>query len=65
VFKIIALIINLLVIIYLLFAKRLFGLRGGGDAEEAEIQRDSGWQALESVLPPHHDVSTIPVAHEH
>jgi uncharacterized membrane protein (DUF2068 family) len=64
VFKIIALIINLLVVIYLLFAKRLFGLRGGGHAEEAEIQRDSGWQALESVLPPHHDVSTVPVVHE-
>jgi uncharacterized membrane protein (DUF2068 family) len=51
VFKILALIINILVVAYLLFAKRLFGLRGGGRAEQAEIERDSGWPALESALP--------------
>jgi uncharacterized membrane protein (DUF2068 family) len=52
VFKILALIINVLVVAYLLYAKRLFGLRGGGRAEHAEIERDSGWPALEAALPP-------------
>src|SRR5205085_11694300 len=32
--KIIGFIINVAVVIYLLFAKRLFGLRGGGAADE-------------------------------
>jgi uncharacterized membrane protein (DUF2068 family) len=49
--KVIALIINLLVVGYLLFAKRLFGLRGGGRVEAAERARDTGWPALERVLP--------------
>lgn len=49
--KIIALIINLAVVVYLLFAKRLFGLRGGGRAEAAEHAHDTGWQALERTLP--------------
>lgn len=57
--KILALIVNLLVMAYLLFAKRLFGLRGGGRAERAAIDRDSGWEALERTLPPHH------LAHAH
>lgn len=52
VFKIIALIINLLVVAYLLYAKRLFGLRGGGRADQAEAQHDVGWHALESAFPP-------------
>jgi uncharacterized membrane protein (DUF2068 family) len=49
--KIITLIINVAVVVYLLFAKRLFGLRGGGRAEAAEYDRDTGWQALERTLP--------------
>jgi uncharacterized membrane protein (DUF2068 family) len=49
--KIIALVINLAVVVYLLFAKRLFGLRGGGRAEADEQARDTGWQALERILP--------------
>jgi uncharacterized membrane protein (DUF2068 family) len=49
--KIITLIINLAVVGYLVFAKRLFGLRGGGRAEAAEQARDTGWQALERTLP--------------
>ncbi|MFL5823528.1 MAG: DUF2127 domain-containing protein [Solirubrobacteraceae bacterium] len=52
VFKILALIINLLVVFYLLHAKRLFGVRGGGRADAAELERDAGWSALESDLPP-------------
>lgn len=49
--KIIALVINLAVVIYLLFAKRLFGLRGGGRAEAAERAHDTGWSAVERTLP--------------
>jgi uncharacterized membrane protein (DUF2068 family) len=50
--KIITLVINLAVVGYLLFAKRLFGLRGGGRAEAAERAHDTGWQALERTSPP-------------
>jgi hypothetical protein len=53
VFKVLAFIINLAVVIYLLFAKRLFGVRGGAAANEAEAARDRGWAALERTeLPP-------------
>jgi uncharacterized membrane protein (DUF2068 family) len=51
VLKILTLAINLAVVVYLLLAKRLFGLRGGGRAEAAERARDTGWPALERVLP--------------
>jgi uncharacterized membrane protein (DUF2068 family) len=51
VLKILTLLINLAVVVYLLFAKRLFGLRGGGRAEELERERDSGWAALERTFP--------------
>jgi uncharacterized membrane protein (DUF2068 family) len=51
VLKILTLVINLAVVVYLLLAKRLFGLRGGGRAEAAERARDTGWPALERVLP--------------
>lgn len=49
--KVIAFVINIAVVVYLLVAKRLFGLRGGAAADEAARQRDSGWPALERVLP--------------
>jgi uncharacterized membrane protein (DUF2068 family) len=49
--KVVALVVNLAVVIYLLYAKRLFGLRGGGRAEHAERERDNGWAALERTLP--------------
>jgi uncharacterized membrane protein (DUF2068 family) len=51
VFKLIALIINLAVVIYLLLAKRLFGLRGGHAAEHARRVRTSGWPAIERATP--------------
>jgi uncharacterized membrane protein (DUF2068 family) len=51
-FKIIALIVNLAIVIYLLFAKRLFGLRGGAAAEEALRERDVGVEALLRTTPP-------------
>jgi len=49
--KVLALIVNLAVIAYLLFAKRLFGLRGGGAAEEAARAQDQGWDALVRTAP--------------
>jgi uncharacterized membrane protein (DUF2068 family) len=50
-FKLIALIVNTAVVLYLLFAKRLFGLRGGAAAEHAARERDTGWEALERATP--------------
>lgn len=50
-FKIVALIVNVAIALYLLVAKRLFGLRGGAPAEQEERDRDSGWEALERTAP--------------
>jgi len=50
-FKIGALVLNLLIVGYLLYAKRLFGLRGGAEAERAERERDTGWEALVRTAP--------------
>jgi len=49
--KVITLVINLAVVVYLLFAKRLFGLRGGGKAVEAARLADSGWESLLRTPP--------------
>jgi uncharacterized membrane protein (DUF2068 family) len=50
--KVIAFVINVAVVIYLLLAKRLFGLRGGVAADRAEGALDQGWEALERTAPP-------------
>jgi uncharacterized membrane protein (DUF2068 family) len=50
-FKVLTFVINVAVVLYLLLAKRLFGLRGGVAAEEAERERDVGWPALERNAP--------------
>jgi uncharacterized membrane protein (DUF2068 family) len=50
-FKVIALIVNIAIVIYLLLAKRLFGIRGGAAAEEALRERDVGIQALLRTTP--------------
>ncbi len=47
VLKVIGFLINLAVVIYLLVRKRLFGLRGGGAADEAERRRETSWEAVE------------------
>ena len=52
--KIIGFIINVAVVVYLLYAKRLFGLRGGGRADEEERRYDMSWEALERATPPFH-----------
>jgi uncharacterized membrane protein (DUF2068 family) len=50
-FKILALIVNIAIVAYLLFAKRLFGVRGGVAADERERAHDMGWDALERSGP--------------
>jgi uncharacterized membrane protein (DUF2068 family) len=50
-FKVVALIVNVAIVIYLLLAKRLFGLRGGAAAEEELRERDVGIQALLRTTP--------------
>ena len=49
--KIVALVINVAIVVYLLVAKRLFGLRGGGQAERAEYDSDTGWAPIERATP--------------
>jgi uncharacterized membrane protein (DUF2068 family) len=51
VLKILTFLLNLAVVVYLLLAKRLFGLRGGAAADERERERDAGWPALERAAP--------------
>jgi len=50
--KLVAIVLNLLIAGYLLFAKRLFGLRGGGAEDERRREMDVGWPALERTSPP-------------
>jgi uncharacterized membrane protein (DUF2068 family) len=50
-FKIVAFAVNVAVVAYLLVAKRLFGFNGGRAAEEALIERDMGWPAIEHATP--------------
>jgi uncharacterized membrane protein (DUF2068 family) len=51
VLKILTLVINLAVVGYLLYAHRLFGVRGGGRADRAEREADTGWAALRRATP--------------
>lgn len=51
VLKIITFVINLAVVVYLIYAKRLFGVRGGGAADAVERERDSSWEALTRSAP--------------
>jgi uncharacterized membrane protein (DUF2068 family) len=49
--KVLAFVINVAVVVYLLYAKRLFGLRGGARADEEIRAEDVGWGALERSAP--------------
>jgi uncharacterized membrane protein (DUF2068 family) len=49
--KVLTFVINVAIAVYLLYSKRLFGLRGGGKAEKAEHDADVGWSALEQPTP--------------
>jgi uncharacterized membrane protein (DUF2068 family) len=62
VLKVIGFVINVAVVVYLLLRKRLFGLRGGAAAEEAERRRESGWDAIEratDAAPWHPEVDAV------
>ena len=50
-FKLVAFFVNVAIAVYLLYAKRLFGVRGGGAAEAREREHDVGWEALERTAP--------------
>jgi uncharacterized membrane protein (DUF2068 family) len=49
--KVLAFVINVAVVAYLLYAKRLFGIRGGARADEEIRAVDVGWGALERSAP--------------
>jgi uncharacterized membrane protein (DUF2068 family) len=49
--KLLTFAINLAVVVYLLVAKRLFGLRGGAAADRAEREADSGWDVIDRQTP--------------
>ena len=50
--KVIGFVINIAVVVYLLYAKRLFGLRGGGRVDEELRARDMSWETIEAATPP-------------
>jgi uncharacterized membrane protein (DUF2068 family) len=50
-FKLVAFLVNVVIAVYLLVAKRLFGVRGGRLVDERERARDTGWEALERTAP--------------
>lgn len=50
-FRVGAFVVNMAILLYLLLAKRLFGLRGGAEADHAARARDSGWEAFEELTP--------------
>ncbi len=52
VLKVSGFLINLAVVAYLLLAKRLFGLRGGGAADAAQRAHDMSWETIEGATPP-------------
>jgi uncharacterized membrane protein (DUF2068 family) len=41
VLRVVAFVVNVAILVYLLWAKRLFGIRGGAKAEEHEVDRDA------------------------
>lgn len=49
--KVVSLVVNLVVVLYLLLSKRLFGIRGGVRAERARGEADRGWAAIDRCTP--------------
>jgi uncharacterized membrane protein (DUF2068 family) len=49
--KILTLVVNIAVVVYLLVAHRLFGIRGGGAQERTDRDRDTGWSAIDRTTP--------------
>lgn len=56
VFKVLTLVINLAIVVYLLLAKRLFGLRGGHRVVVARRAELSGWNAIDRATSGPADV---------
>jgi uncharacterized membrane protein (DUF2068 family) len=52
VLKVLALVVNVAIVAYLLYAKRLFGVRGGAAAERAAREASMGWDAFHRETPP-------------
>jgi uncharacterized membrane protein (DUF2068 family) len=50
-FKIATLALNVIAVVYLLWSKRLFGIRGGGKAYEAELSSESLLQEPTTTVP--------------
>ncbi|MGD0944172.1 MAG: DUF2127 domain-containing protein [Acidimicrobiales bacterium] len=57
--KISALVVNVAVMAYLLWAHRLFGFRGGGRMDRITYERDTGWGALERATPVPSQLPTV------
>jgi hypothetical protein len=60
--KVVALVLNLAIAAYLLLAKRLFGARGGYQAEHARKVALGGWAALEAAGSPPGDPTGVQAA---
>lgn len=57
--KVVTLLVNITVVVYLLVAHRLFGIRGGGATDRAERTRDSGWEAVRRATPRPRDADAL------
>jgi uncharacterized membrane protein (DUF2068 family) len=67
VLKVIGFLINVAVVVWLLWRKRLFGINGGGTAEAAERARDMSWEQIERLtlatpVPDPVAAGTVPAA---
>lgn len=51
VIKVLALLVNLAILVYLVWTKRLFGVRGGFGSLERELAADVDWAALHTKAP--------------
>jgi uncharacterized membrane protein (DUF2068 family) len=56
--KALTLVINVAIVVYLMVAKRLFGVRGGYQVEQRRREEESGWPAIEAATPPRQSVAS-------
>ena len=57
--KLVTFLINLAIVLYLLWAKRLFGLHGGRAVEEERRRDETGWAALERSADPSFELAAL------